>query len=207
MLYFDTTAVGADDRSLMNWYRKQFEKLGIQLVIRGTDYNRFQEKMRTGAAQIFVWGWNADYPDPENFFFLLYGPNAKATHGGENAANYSNPAFDRLFERMRNLPNGPERQQLIDQLQQQVRNDAPWLFGYYPKDFALFHQWYHNLKPGRMIVNRLKYSRIEGETRAQLQQHWNQPVLWPVALLLLLVVMVSVPLWRAYRQRQQAGGG
>jgi oligopeptide transport system substrate-binding protein len=207
LLYFDTTAVGADDRSLMNWYRKQFEKLGIQLVIRGTDYNRFQEKMRTGAAQIFVWGWNADYPDPENFFFLLYGPNAKATHGGENAANYSNPAFDRLFERMRNLPNGPERQQLIDQLQQQVRNDAPWLFGYYPKDFALFHQWYHNLKPGRMIVNRLKYSRIEGETRAQLQQQWNQPVLWPVALLLLLVVMVSVPLWRAYRQRQQAGGG
>jgi ABC-type transport system substrate-binding protein len=30
LLYFDTTAVGTDDRALMNWYRKQFEKLGIQ---------------------------------------------------------------------------------------------------------------------------------------------------------------------------------
>jgi oligopeptide transport system substrate-binding protein len=47
-------------------------------VIRVTDYNRFQEKVREGTAQIFSWGWNADYPDPENFLFLLYGPNGKS---------------------------------------------------------------------------------------------------------------------------------
>ncbi|MGZ8187022.1 MAG: ABC transporter substrate-binding protein, partial [Methylobacter sp.] len=88
ILYFDTTSVSIDDRPSMNWYRKQFEKLGIKLVIRATDYNRFQQKMRTGNAQLFVWGWNADYPDPENFFFLLYGPNSKGKHGGENAGNY-----------------------------------------------------------------------------------------------------------------------
>ncbi|MGZ5077439.1 MAG: ABC transporter substrate-binding protein, partial [Methylobacter sp.] len=103
ILYFDTTATSVDDRPRMNWYRKQFEKLGIKLVIRSTDYNRFQEKMRTGNAQLFVWGWNADYPDPENFFFLLYGPNSKVQYGGENAANYQNPEFDRLFEQMRNM--------------------------------------------------------------------------------------------------------
>ena len=108
LLYFDTTS-GADDQALMNWYRKQFAKLGIQLVVRGTDYNRFQEKIRSGAAQIFVWGWNADYPDPENFFFLLYGANAKVQHGGENAGNYTNPAFDHLFEQMRNMDNGETR--------------------------------------------------------------------------------------------------
>jgi oligopeptide transport system substrate-binding protein len=50
----------------------------IQLEIRGTDYNRFQEKVRKGAAQIFVWGWNADYPDPENFLFLFHGPQSRA---------------------------------------------------------------------------------------------------------------------------------
>ncbi|MEY3788967.1 MAG: hypothetical protein RLZ75_3175, partial [Pseudomonadota bacterium] len=69
ILYFDTTSVSIDDRPSMNWYRKQFEKLGIKLVIRGTDYNRFQEKMRSGNEQIFIWGWNVDYPDPENLFF------------------------------------------------------------------------------------------------------------------------------------------
>ena len=83
-------------------------------MIRSTDYNRFQDKMRSGTAQIFQWGWNADYPDPENFLFLFYGPNAKALHRGENASNYRNPEFDALFERMRAMPNSAERQAIID---------------------------------------------------------------------------------------------
>jgi oligopeptide transport system substrate-binding protein len=52
-------------------------------VIRATDYNRFREKMREGTGQMFFWGWNADYPDPENFLFLLYGPNGKVEAGGK----------------------------------------------------------------------------------------------------------------------------
>jgi ABC-type transport system substrate-binding protein len=203
LLYFDTTATGADDRSLMNWYRKQFEKLGIQLVIRGTDYNRFQEKMRTGAAQLFVWGWNADYPDPENFFFLLYGPNSKVKQGGENAGNYSNPEFDRLFEQMRNMSNGPERQIIIDRMQSILRQDVPWLFGYYPKDFALLHSWYKNLKPARMISNRLKYSRIDTEMRAQKREEWNRAEFWPLLLGILALGGLIYPATKAYRRRQQ----
>lgn len=203
LLYFDTTAAGTDDRALMNWYRKQFEKLGIQLVIRATDYNRFQEKMRTGAAQIFVWGWNADYPDPENFFFLLYGPNSKLKQGGENAGNYANPEFDRLFERMRNMPNGNERQQIINRMQAILRHDSPWLFGYYPKDFALYQSWYKNLKPARMIVNRLKYGRIDYEQREVLRKRWNQPVLWPLVLLLSGLGVLAWHLRRRFFKREE----
>ncbi|MDD2761776.1 MAG: ABC transporter substrate-binding protein [Methylomonas sp.] len=203
LLYFDTTAVGTDDRALMNWYRKQFDKLGIQLVIRGTDYNRFQEKMRSGAAQIFVWGWNADYPDPENFFFLLYGPNSKVKQGGENAGNYSNPEFDRLFEQMRNMSNGPERQIIIDRMQSILRQDAPWLFGYYPKDFALLHSWYKNLKPARMVNNRLKYSLINTDLREQRRREWNEAEFWPLLLALLALGGAIYPAIKAYRRRQQ----
>lgn len=203
LLYFDTTAVGTDDRALMNWYRKQFEKLGIQLVIRGTDYNRFQEKMRNGAAQIFVWGWNADYPDPENFFFLLYGPNSKVKQGGENAGNYANPEFDRLFELMRNMQNGPERQQIIDRMQTILRQDAPWLFGYYPKDFSLLHAWYKNLKPARMISNRLKYSRIDTKLREQKREEWNQAEFWPLLIGFVVLGLAIYPAVKAYRRRQQ----
>ncbi|MGY6277782.1 ABC transporter substrate-binding protein [Methylomonas sp. MgM2] len=202
LLYFDSTATGADDRPLMNWYRKQFDKLGIQLVIRGTDYNRFQEKMRSGAEQIFVWGWNADYPDPENFFFLLYGPNAKVSHGGENAGNYANPEFDRLFEQMRNMANGPERQQIIDRMQGILRQDAPWLFGYYPKDFALLHSWYKNLKPARMVNNRLKYSRIDTELRERKRQEWNNAEFWPLLVLIAILGGAIYPAVKAYRRRQ-----
>ena len=77
VLYFDVTARGAEDKSSLDWMRKQFQKLNIQLVVRSTDYNRFQDKIRKGNAQIFEWGWNADYPDAENFLFLLHGPQQK----------------------------------------------------------------------------------------------------------------------------------
>jgi len=52
--------------------------LVIDLIIRATGYNRFPgERLRKGEEfQIFLFGgWNADYPDPENFLFLLYGGN------------------------------------------------------------------------------------------------------------------------------------
>lgn len=204
VLYFDTVATGPDDKARLNWFRKQFAKLGIQLVIRATDYNRFQQKIRTGNAQIFMWGWNADYPDPENFFFLLYGPNAKVKNGGENAVNYQNPRFDKLFERMRNMDNGGERFRLIQELQEIVRHDAPWLFGMHPKNFSLFHGWYKNLKPNLMATNNLKYQRIETVQRESIRKEWNRPKIWPLVILVLTVLALTLPAWLLYRRKLHA---
>ncbi len=203
ILYFDTAASSIDDRPRMNWYRKQLEKIGIKLVIRATDYNRFQEKMRLGNAQLFVWGWNADYPDPENFFFLLYGSNSKVKYGGENAVNYVNPAFDRLFEQMRNQDNGDQRYQTIQAMQEIIRHDAPWIFGFHPKNFSLFHSWYKNLKPNLMANNTIKYTRIDAKMREEKRQQWNQPIIWPLLLAggLGLVAVLIPTLKRYYRSR------
>ena len=203
ILYFDTTSVSIDDRPRMSWFRKQFRKLGIKLVIRGTDYNRFQQKMRAGNAQIFMWGWNADYPDPENFFFLLYGPNAKVAYGGENAGNYQNPKFDRLFKQMRGMDNSDRRFRLIQQLQQIIRYDAPWVFGLYPEDFTLFHSWYKNLKPNLMANNRLKYTRIDTKSRAEKRRQWNQPIFWPLGLGFLVLLALITPAVITYRRRSR----
>jgi len=201
ILYFDTTSTSVDDRPRLNWYRKQFEKLGIKLVVRTTDYNRFQEKMRAGNAQIFAWGWNADYPDPENFFFLLYGPNSKVKFGGENAGNYQNPEFDRLFEQMRNMDNTEQRYRIIQQMQEIVRRDAPWIFGLHPKQFSLFHSWFKNQKPNLMANNTLKYKRIDTVTRDEKRQQWNSPVFWPLVLGCVLFAIILIPAINAYRRR------
>ncbi len=203
VLHFDTTATGPDDKSRLNWLRKQFDKLNIQLVIRGTDYNRFQEKMRKGTAQIFQWGWNADYPDPENFLFLLHGPQGKVEHSGENASNYRNDDYDRLFERMKNMPNGPERQDIIDRMMAILQHDAPWIWGFHPKQYSLVHSWYHNTKPNLMANNALKYRRIDPEQRAALQADWNRPVRWPLGILLALLLAVIIPAWIGYRRHQR----
>jgi peptide/nickel transport system substrate-binding protein len=202
VLYLDTPGGGPDDSARMNWLRKQFEKLSIQLQIRATDYNRFQEKMRKGTAQIFQWGWNADYPDPENFLFLLYGKNSKVEHNGENAANYVNEEFDQLFERMTNMPNSPERQEVINRMVEIVRHDAPWVFGFNPKQFVLYHEWYSNAKPNLMANNTLKYRRVDPELRESKRRDWNQPVLWPLGLLLAMLVVAVVPAVMAYRRHE-----
>jgi len=204
ILYYDTPAAGPDSKAMLQWYRKQFAKLGIELVIRATDYNRFQDKMLKGTAQIFSWGWNADYPDPENFFFLLYGPNGKVESKGENAANFSNAEFDALFLRMKDLPNGPERQQVIDRMVEILRRESPWLFGFFPKAFSLHHAWYKNTKPHLMANNTLKYKRVDGEARLAAQRAWNAPVLWPIGLILLLLVLSIIPAVQGFRARERS---
>ncbi|WP_373017289.1 ABC transporter substrate-binding protein [Thiomicrorhabdus sp.] len=203
-LYFDTPATGPDSKSMLNWYRKQFEKLGIQLVIRATDYNRFQDKVRGAKAQMFVWGWNADYPDPENFLFLLYGGNAVIhTDGaGINSANYDNPKFNALFEQIKTMENSPERLRLIKEMVAIAQQDAPWVWGFYPKSLALYHGWYHNVWPNPLANNTIKYKRIDPQQRYEKQVEWNQPVIWPLLILFIILIGSIYPLVRAYRSRQ-----
>jgi len=204
VLNYDTAATGPDSKAQLDWYRKQFDALGLQLVIRATDYNRFQEKMLKGTAQLFTWGWNADYPDPENFFFLLYGPHGKVDHGGENAANYANPAFDALFDRMKNMADGPERQALIDEMNDVLRRDGPWVWGYHPTGYTLHHAWYRNIRPNQMANNTLKYLAVDPAMRTEKRREWNRPRVWPVVLLLAMLGVVVVPAVAMHRRREQS---
>lgn len=203
LLNFDVAGGGSsDDRSLFAWLRKQFAKLGIQLQIRDTQYSRFQEKVRAGQVQLFSWGWTADYPDPENFLFLLYGPNGKAKYGGENAVNYQNPQFDRLFIEMRSLPNGPQRQAVIDRMIDIVRHDTPWIFGFHPQSFVLTQSWVGATKPNDMANNTLKYMSINPELRAQKRLEWNKPIVWPLGVGLLFLLLLLSPLFFSYWKKQ-----
>ncbi len=203
LLHLDTTSSGADSKARLDWYINQFAKLGIQLVIRATDFNRLQDKLRRGTAQLFFMGWNADYPDPENFLFLFHGPQSRAKTQGENASNYSNPEFDRLFERMKHMPNGAERQAIIDRMIALLRHDAPWVWSFFPKDYTLHHGWVHNRKPNQIANNSLKYQRLEPALRAQQRRAWNAPVLWPLALVAIILGLGAWPAIAAYRRRER----
>ncbi|EGL55596.1 ABC-type dipeptide transport system, periplasmic component [Methylophaga aminisulfidivorans MP] len=202
VIYMDITASGPDSKSDLDWMRKQFRKLKIQLVLRSSDYNRFQDKIRRGQVQMFQWGWNADYPDPENFLFLLYGPNGRAQFGGENTANYQNKDFDKLFEKMRTMSNTPERLAIIKQMVDIVRKDTPWIWGFHPKQFSLYHEWNHNVKPNLMANNTLKYRRIDTGVREKLQSQWNQPILWPLGIVIIVIMLMVMPAVFIYRSKK-----
>ena len=205
LVNLDTTATGVGAKARMDWLHKQFQKIDVQLVVRSTDWNRFQEKARTGAVQLFYFGWNADYPDPENFLFLLYGPQGKVKFDGQNAANYANPEYDRLFEQMQAMYNTPERQAIIDRMLAILHRDTPWVWGFHPKDYSLRHAWLKNRKPGTVVNNTLKYQRIDAALRDESRAAWNRPKLWPLVLVAAVLVAAALPAWLGHRRRERRG--
>lgn len=187
----------------IDWVVRQFAKIDVQLEVRATDNNQFQDKVRKGNYQVYWSGWIADYPDAENFLAQLYGPNGKTRHDGEGYANYVNSAYDRLYEQLRSMDDGPRKQAVIDQMVKIAQQDAPWSFGYFPFASAAVQHWVYNSKPSLMVRDHGRYLRLDlAERRAHLAQ-WNQPVWWPLwsafGVLLLGVVLVV----RSYRRRER----
>ncbi len=203
VLYLDTTSGGMGDKSRLDWLTRQFAKLDIQLVVRSTDFNRFQEKLRKGAVQIYYLGWNADYPDPENFFFLLAGAEGAVNRGGENRSNYVNDDYDQLFITMKEMDNSPQRLELIRKMNRILQEDAPWIFGFHPKSYTLGHAWLYNRKPNDVANNILKYQRLDVAERARRRALWNTPVRWPLGVLAGVILVVLGTAIAAYRRRER----
>jgi hypothetical protein len=86
-----------------------------------------------------------------------------------------------------------------------LHRDSPWVWGFYPKDFGLAHQWVYNRKPNKMANNTLKYQRIDAALRERLRDEWNRPTLWPIGLLVVVLVAALLPAVVVYRRRERAG--
>lgn len=197
-------AITPEFKSENDWMAKQFAKLGIQLEIRATDFNQYQDKTLKGRHQIFWGGWLADYPDAENFLFLLYGPIARSKNHGDNYANYVNPEYDALYRQLQALDDGPRKQAVIDRMVQIVQEDSPWCMGYFPWGGLAFQQWVYNGKPSIMIRDMAKYYRIDPALRARRQDEWNRAVYWPVGVMLAGVLALVALARRSYRAREAA---
>lgn len=181
---------------------KQMKRIDIQLVPRLTEWNRWQEMHRKGAAQLSFWGWNADYPDPENFLFLFYSKNSKAKFQGENVTNYNNPEFDKLFEQFRGMDVTADRQPIIDKMADLVRRDAPVLAGWHNEAFELSHSWLRNSMPVRMLHTNRKYLSLDVAKRNALSAQWNRPQLWPLVLVLAAIAALAALGVRHYRRHE-----
>lgn len=176
-----------------DWLNKQLGRIGVKLETRTTDANRWLAKLEKGNFQFIYYGWYADYPDPENFMFLLYGPNGKVEHHGENYANYQNPEYDKRFVAMKNTLDSPERATIIKEMLDIAREDAPWIFAWQPTSYALHHSWLKNYKPKFIGADLLKYLDIDIEERQRSTEKWNRPVTWPVTVTLALLFLAVVP--------------
>jgi ABC-type oligopeptide transport system substrate-binding subunit len=193
---------GGDSKYKKNiqWYQKKLDLIGITLEDKGTDRKQMQERRQEGNWQISIGGWGADYPDPENFLFLYYGPSGQKKTNGMNRCNYESPEYDALFTKMERMSNCPERQAIINDLMKVWQNDAPSVLMTYPISFYLRHGWLQNVKLHDNSNNVIKYYRVDGKQRKEKQLAWNKPVYWPIiALFAILIALVLPAAVKAYR--------
>lgn len=203
-LTFDVGDTSTRTRVQMQFWVDSWKKIGIDVEIAATNYNRFREKTREGSYQIFQWGWVADYPDPENFLFLLWGQMATSKNpGAPNTSNFAFDRYDRLFLEMKDLPNGPRRLQLIREMKRILEVERPWIELFHRESYALYHEWMKNVKPAGISFPAAKYIDIDPALRSERRAAWNAPIRWPAYVLGVLAVVLVVPgVVTFFRERQ-----
>jgi ABC-type transport system substrate-binding protein len=189
-LSLDLTAGGADERLIAEFEQRQFQQIGIRLKVIENTFARLLEKLDNGGFQIGSGsGWGADYPDPENFFFLYYSKNLPPA--GKNASRYKNPEYDALFEKMATMESGPERDEITRRMNAILSEDVPAILLMHRSLFAISQPWAPRVQSNPMLEGGLKYAVLDSNLRDTLREEWNARPLWPVALLV-LGALVSV---------------
>jgi ABC-type transport system substrate-binding protein len=197
-LGFDTGNTAAEAVLQYEFLVGAWREIGLDVEIRATTYNQFQQKVRQGAYQIFTWGWIADFPDPENFLFLLTCENARSKNGGPNTAGFCDPEFDSLYNTMKNMPSDARRAEVIARMLAILERERPWIELFHRESYGLRHAWLLNNKSMGISVPTEKYQDVDASLRARMQAEWNAPVRWPLYLALIALIAVTVPAVRTY---------
>jgi oligopeptide transport system substrate-binding protein len=197
-LSFDTGNTSAEALLQYELFVSAWREIGLDVKIEATTYNQFQDRVRRGAYQIFQWGWIADFPDPENFLFLLTCENARSNNNGPNTAGFCDAEYDDLYRAMKVRPNDEKRAELIGRMLAILERERPWIELYHSESYALGHGWLINSKPMGISVLTSKYEDVDPALRARLQVEWNAPVRWPLYVVLLAIAAAVVPAVRTY---------
>lgn len=150
-------------RQDFEFHRATLEQAGIVLKANFQTFTAFLEKVEvTGNFQVSEAGWQADYPDAENFYQLLYGPNKVP---GPNSGSYVNPEYDKLYEQSRFMPNGKERYAIFARMNEILREDLPMLITWTAIAVGLHQHWLTNFKRNMMLTLPAKYFDIDPELK------------------------------------------
>jgi oligopeptide transport system substrate-binding protein len=152
------TLADSTSRQFTEFDQKQFAAIGVTLKVNTYSWPEFQAAIKNKRGQLWSYAWTADYPDAENFLQLFYSKNASP---GPNDENYSNPVFDKLYEKSLTMSDTPERTALYKQMVQILVEDCPWIFGAHRVIYTLSQPWVRNFKRNQFDLGRAKYYRID----------------------------------------------
>ncbi len=141
-------------RQFNELYKRNFEAVGIQLKFNISKWPEQLKAARSGKLQMWVLGGSAAAPDGQASLARYYSLQL----GAQNFARFKNQEFDRLYRRMSEIPDGPEREALFLQakmiglaympykfLVHRISSDLtqPWLQGYRRTQF--WQDWWHRV--------------------------------------------------------------
>ena len=129
-------------RQLNEVWQRSLDRIHVRVQF---DVSKFADNLKSAkACKLMIWGqgWNADYPDGENFMQLLYGPNT----GQSNNGCYQSKVFDAFYDKARLLPDSPERRHLYLEMSRQMEVDGAWKIGVSRLRNQLIHPWVKGYK-------------------------------------------------------------
>ena len=138
---YSNTNSATRDRS--DFLRARFAQAGVVLKSQFMDYPTFVKTTEGSNFQIADYGWNADYPDAEDFYQLLYGKNVAP---GPNIGSFTNAAYDKAYEASRHMADGPQRLAHFRTMDAVVLDEVPVLLNYSPLRVSITQKWLRNFK-------------------------------------------------------------
>lgn len=135
------------------------DNLNISVEITQLPWAQHLENAETGKVLFWRFGWVADYPDPENFLNLFYGPHVPVKINDNsyiNTVRHKSKAFDVLFKKALATTNDTARLKLYNQADSIVINDAPLLPIYYDVEYRLLQNYIVNYPKNSMEFRLLR---------------------------------------------------
>ena len=144
-------------------WKKNMNAIGLRIEFKQDKLPELRKLARQGKIPMRSDGWNADYPDAENFMQLLYGPNI----GQANYARFNLPEFNKLYDDAQKLPDSPERTKLFDRMTELVVAYAPWRMTINDLEDTFAHPWAHYYVPHPIRSQVWAYIDVDDTSRAR----------------------------------------
>ncbi|MBI4219149.1 MAG: peptide ABC transporter substrate-binding protein [Chloroflexi bacterium] len=129
------------------------QTLGVKAEIQQVEWATYLQDLNRRRLQAFGGlGWEADYPDPQDFLDILFHSDSDANHGG-----YKNPQVDQVLAQARTESDSQKRTELYHKAEQLIVEDAAWVPMWFDREgFALVKPWIKGFKFTPLIVPKLK---------------------------------------------------
>ncbi len=150
-------------RQFTQLWKKNMDAIGIRMEVDVAKWPDHRKKSKAGQLQTWELAWGADYPDGENFYQLLYGPNC----GSSNDGCFQLPEFDRLYEEAAALPPGPARTTLYQKMARLVAAYAPFKLHVHRKYNYLLEPWTLGWRKHPILHEGYRFVDIDVERRAK----------------------------------------